>query len=76
MVTPYQDEEDQRAWGKWPLQEKEHRMELEVSLFLLKCSPYIVNQALGLLIHPFLGALFHSLFVFPTLQWVFLTDGE
>ena len=33
---------------------------------LLKCSRCLVNQALGLLFHPFLIIVFHILFVFPT----------
>jgi hypothetical protein len=33
---------------------------------LLKCSCWFVNQALGLLFHPFLAIVFHILFVFPT----------
>ena len=64
----WQAEEGQGDWGEvgsWPLQAEEQRTERR-DLPLLKCSRCLVNQALGLLFHPFLVIVFHILFVFPT----------
>ena len=68
MQASCQAKEDSGDWGaveSWPLQVEEQRTERR-DLPLLKCSRCLVNQALGLLFHPFLVIVFHILFVFPT----------
>ena len=64
----WQAEEGPRDWGRWdhgPCRWRS-RERSGRDLPLLKCSRCLVNQALGLLFHPFLVIVFHILFVFPT----------
>lgn len=56
------------TWGRWdhgPCRRRSREWSWRY-LSLLKCSRCFVNQALGLLFHPFLVVVFHVLLVLPT----------
>ena len=78
VLASFQGEEDPGDWGEvLPRQEGEQRTEWEVSFLaeMLKCCGCLVDEALSLLLHPFLVVVFHVLFGFPATA-VSLAHGQ